>query len=267
MSQYPYCSVNGVIEFTSNASVSVLDESYLFGRGIFETLKVSNGEAIFLEEHLYRLIKSAEKLGISHPGEATLTAHLLDLVEKNNIQMGRIKIVLSKQETHFNEIILCFSLVLPTIKDYHRGVNVGLSQFKKPKWKTVDWTLKTTNYLFYQLAREEAMSNQWFECLIGDDAGWLCEGSYSNVFFMKGDTLFTPSLDYPVIPGIIRQKILQLASANGIITYVKPIAVMDCSLFDHAFLTNSIIGVVPISRYGDRRYFVHPWISELTKKF
>lgn len=208
----------------------ILDDGFLFGAGVFETIKVEDGRAIFCEEHLKRLQKSLDFFDIS---QKLSEEDVQDYLAKQEEKEFALKIVVSSQNIlylkrenpylHQNKEIglrLCFSKVLRNSSSamvYH----------------------KTTQYYENRLEKKKAKQKCYDEVLFWNERGELTEGAVSNIFFLKGDKLYTPSLSCGLLPGIMREKIMEHYPVEE-----KRIVLKDLPEFDACFLTNSLMGAL-----------------------
>jgi 4-amino-4-deoxychorismate lyase len=264
MKAMKYCNLNGQLVLSGDAKISVFDESFLFGRGVFETIKHHKGKSLFLNDHLKRLSFSCKKLGIEKVNLDHIQHQVTRTIEINDVEKARIKIIVSKEGDGHNLTILMYALELVPESLLKQGVEVGFSHFQKPSITMPWFKIKSTNFLFNIMIREEAEEKNWYDAIALDHDNNICEGSFSNIFFYKKNSLYTPPLSSNIVPGIIRKRIL---SSPTYAIFVQNIHRDHIDQFEGAFLCNSIIGVVPISKIGETVYTIPDAIRTLSSTY
>ena len=248
-------------------TISVLDRSLEHGLGLFETFRTWNGRARLLGKHLGRLKRSAEALGIPLDGvtlpDADAVSVLIDADGTEGDRMLRITLSGGVSETGGGTLWMrSFPLPEP-IK--HDGAIVALGSWR------VDFAdglarHKTLNYWSRRRAFESARALHYHEILSMTRDGRVWEGSRSNLFLVRKSRLFTPTLDGPIVPGVMRALVLE--QAVGLPWSVIPTDTITRSFLsgaDEVFLTNSVRGLIPVSRVGDFRYEpCGEWVRRLT---
>lgn len=239
------------------ARVSIYDGGLLHGVGLFETMRSYGGKVFRLADHLDRLYNSAQELGINVTQKRQeLPGWIEVLLETNGLQDSRLRLTLTqggiKNTDPDNP---CPSVMFITASEmvgyppeyYRRGMTVIVSDFKQnPKDPTGKH--KTTNYLSRLLALQQAQQKQAGEALWFTVHNQLAEGCVSNVFLVAGGKLLTPPVDTPVLPGIARKAVLELAGENGIECEEKELFIKDLLSAREVFLTNSIMELMPVCR-------------------
>lgn len=242
---------NGKIVNESEAKISVFDQAILYGESIFESMRVTERTPLFLDLHLERLKNSAKVLGIKITFPLTeIKKNILTYLQETELSEGFLRLTLTAGSEDSEGNLFCFLLdkKLPSTKNYENGVKIKISDFKKPSLENFPSNLKTGNYLNSTLARREAQREGFYETILLDKKGQLAECANSNMFFFKKTVLVTPSLSHsPILDGITRKVILNLANQLKITTSERVILPNEIPKFDECFLTNSFVGVLPIS--------------------
>lgn len=208
----------------------MLDEGFLFGAGVFETIQVTEGKAIFCEEHLKRLQKSLEFLGIS---QNISKKDIQDYITKQTEKNFALKIIVSFKN------VLYLKRENPYLhKDRELGLRLCFSKVLRNSSSNMVYH-KTTQYYENLLEKKKAKEKGYDEVLFWNERGELTEGAVSNLFFMKGDQLYTPPISCGLLPGIMREKIIETYSVEE--TVILP---EDLVKFDACFITNSLMGVL-----------------------
>lgn len=245
------------------AHISVFDRGFLFGDGIFETLRVHNTYPLFLDRHLQRLRQSCESIRLSLPApEPPWEALLRELVDRNHLEHTMIRITITRGVGSLgpdpsecsNPTIVIFSRPLPQLTKDQRdqGVSLTILTTRRQPSCALPSHVKSLNYLNNILAKQEANEAHTFDGLLLNTDGHLTECTTSNMFFVKDERLHTPSLQCGILPGITRGIVLELAREGGIDvqegTY-QPEALLDA---DECFLTNTGFGVLPVGTIETR---------------
>ncbi len=252
--------LNGALMPLSEAKISVLDYGFLFGYGLFETMRAYNGKIFRLESHLERLQKSAEKLEIAADVQGWKSA-VLDTLQANGLKEARVRLTVSiGQGGLVPDIRTCARPTILVIASqyhpypteiYHRGFSVITSSIRRNSQSPVS-RMKTANYLESLLSRREAMAAGADDALLLNDKGFLAESSTGNVFIVNQGVVITPPVASGILPGITRGVILELAKSLNIgvqETEINPTELFDA---DEAFITNSMIEIMPLSNVDGR---------------
>ena len=252
MSEIVY--LNGYLMPLGQASISVLDYGFLYGYGLFETMRAYGGKIFRLDSHLSRLTRAAEILGL--PIEALeLKDAVMDTIQANKLGDARIRITISMGEGGMvpdpstcgkpTVLILAGHYQPYPEQVYQKGFRAVVSSIRRNSQSPLS-RLKSANYLESILAKQEARAAGVDEALCLNEKGLLAEASMSNIFLVTDSILRTPGQESGVLPGIIRETIMELASQLGIITLEQDIRLDELFQAQEAFLTNSIIEVMPL---------------------
>jgi branched-chain amino acid aminotransferase len=217
------------------------------GISIYELLQVKNFVALFLEDHLERLFQSLklENLWIKETYK-DIEDRIYGLIRKNSVQSGKIRL-----EIHFSNYspLNDYNVYLFTIPhnppadhQYQYGVSTIFCRAVRK-----DPNVKIMNTEARKLADKRIGETEAYEAILLDNGGYITEGSRSNLFFVKGNTLITPP-DDTVLQGITRKKILEICRKDNIDTRTQMIHQKEISQFDAAFLSGTTPKVLPIQR-------------------
>ena len=221
---------------------------------IYEVMRVFQGTPLFAEDHIERLLQTfaLNNISITYSAEE-IYQQIKTLININKLDLGNIKIVYTddkmKNDSHF--LIYITPHDYPSEKDYEVGVCVRLHSGIRhnPNAKVMIPAL-----------REEAnliKSNQnCYEVLLVDNDGFITEGSRSNVFFVKDNTVYTPPLS-DVLPGITRKHIISGCSQNSISVVEKKIAMNDIMEYDAVFISGTSRKVLPVNHIDDKMFSVN----------
>lgn len=249
-----YVFLNDKLVDAGKASVSVSDSGFLYGAGLFETMRSYNGVVFTLDEHLERLLTSAKALSIEVSYDKQYLIEVVyKLLKANKLADARIRLTVtggSMSEAQKGKSTLLITAVeLQSYPDeyYQKGVQVVLCPFKQ---NVTDPTCghKTLNYYSRILGLNFAHQKRAAEALWFTLDNRLAEGCISNVFIVKDSTLYTPTLSTPILPGVTRKIICEIASENSVKLTEKDLYIDDCLEADEIFLTNSIMQVMPVCK-------------------
>ena len=253
--------LNGSLVPRSQARVSVFDHGFLYGYGLFETMRAYNGTIFLLERHLQRLRHSAEVIGFSSElVDIDLSKACIETLKANDLQDARLRLTLSRGELESfpgssdsgtpTVVVTARSYSPLPEPTYQKGFRAVVSSPRRCRQSTLSG-LKTTNYLTSVLARIEAEKAGFDEALLLNEQGFLAEGSVSNLFLVNSSGLVTPSPGSGILPGITRAVVMELAAALGISVTEGAIGLEALEQADEAFLTNSVMEIMPLVEVRD----------------
>lgn len=244
--------LNGQIVEAETAAVSITDSSYLYGIGLFETMRAVNGSVFRLADHLGRLNNSAEALSIFNSySDAQIQQGIALLLEANEVTESRIRLQLSNGPIQSDgsaqtNLLITAPAFVPYPQDYYdKGVRVILTDFRQ-SGKDPYVGHKTTCYGPRLTALRNAHEKLAAEALWFTTENALAEGCISNVFLVKDKALYTPPVTTPVLGGIARKTVIEIAEAEDIICYEEPLRIEDLLGAEEVFLTNVIMEVLPV---------------------
>lgn len=254
-------SINGVILAPSEALVSVYDRGFLYGDSVFETIRTYGGEPFALDEHLARLARSAEKVGIALPLElGALAQEARDALQAAGNAESYARIILTRGEGPLGldpalaiaplRVILVEPLTPLPAALYRDGVKV--STIRTERAADAAPGAKVGNYLGGMLALAQARAAGAHEALILDAHGAIVEGATSNFFVARGARLSTPPEKAGILAGITRARVLDVAAALGLAVELEPIFPADLEHVTEAFLTSSLRELIPVVQVDDR---------------
>jgi len=235
-------------------NLDITDRGLQYGDGLFETIEVTSGRAVFISRHLDRLQLGCKQLFIPYPGDIVLLSEIDLLLEGTESAVLKIQLTRGQggrgyRQPEIVEPTRILSLYpFPAFPECYKqeGVRVRLCSGRLGSNPSLAG-IKHTNRLEQVLARAEWVSESIQEGLMFDQQGHLVEGTMSNVFMVKDGMLLTPLLVNCGVAGIIRGIILDYGAENGF--HVEPRLLTKEHLYraDEVFLTNSIIGIWPVS--------------------
>ena len=253
MKEFVY--LNGALVPREKATVSPFDRGFLYGYGLFETMRCYGGCVFRLDRHLARLRHSAEKLALAaalDPAELEQAIH--KTLEANKLSDARIRLTVSAGEGERGLvppkegtptiIVVAERLTLPP-QVYRKGVHAAIVRVRRNSPSPLS-AIKSINYLDNLLAHSEALALGADEAILLNERGFVAECSTSNIFLVVAGKLLTPSEQSGILPGITREAVLELAHVMGIEAGEGEIPVADLLRADEAFLSASVREIVPI---------------------
>ncbi|MFA5293812.1 MAG: aminotransferase class IV [Phycisphaerae bacterium] len=241
---------NEIIE-SSEAKISCSDGGFLYGAGLFETMRASNGVVFALDGHLDRLFTSAEKLKINLRGDREFIADAIyQTLNANELKDARIRLTATSGAINADQpeptLLVTASNFTPYPKEYYdKGIMVVLNSYRQNPADVLSGH-KTTSYFSRISALATAHQRRAAEALWFTVDGRLAEGCVSNVFIVKNSVLYTPSLKSGILPGIVRKTVLTLAGENSIKAEEAELTIDDLLGADEVFITNVIMQVLPV---------------------
>lgn len=246
----------------ANAVVSVFDHGLLYGDGVYETIR-SYGHKVFMrDQHLARLRRSADAIGLRVPvAEDDWPALLNEAMQRNDVGNERtdayIRITISRGVGDIGldpalcptptVIVMTKPLSPPPPHQYQSGVDLIVARTRRNYPGALDPQIKSTSFLNNILAKREAIAARAFDSLLLNWESHLAECTVSNLFFVTNGRLRTPSLDCGILDGITRRIILSLAHEEGIRVEEGTYTLDQLVQADECFLTNTTMEVMPVT--------------------
>ena len=253
--------LNGELLPREEARVSVFDRGFLYGDGVFETLRAYAGVIFRCREHVERLLQSAEAIRLSIPQtpEALETA-LNDTLRANNLKEARIRITVTRGEgepgmmdsvsTPPTVCIVATPFAGPPPEKFRDGIRADIASVRQIPPQVLPPSAKSLNRLPLILSRMEIAGTGAEEALMLTLEGFVAEGTMSNVFLVKAGKVITPPLSLGILDGITRREVLQLASASGIPWAEEGFGPEAFGGAAESFLTSTTFEVMPLVNVG-----------------
>jgi branched-chain amino acid aminotransferase len=249
-----------------NENLLVNNRAFLYGDGVFETLKIVNNKILFFEDHYFRLMASMRILRMEIPMNFTmefLENQILNLAQINQFEnAARVRLTIFRNDGGYylpnsNEISFLIN-IKPLENQIYKIANepYEVELFKDFYiTKHLLSTLKTTNKIINVTASIFAKENDYKNCLILNDAKNIVEAINGNLFMVVGKKLSTPPISEGCLNGIMRRQILALAKKiDGLEVVEEVISPFDLQKADELFITNIISCIQPISKYRKKDF-------------
>jgi len=250
------CWVNGrLLESAEEAAIAITDHGWTVGDGVFEAVKVVGGRAFALSRHLKRLQTSAKGLGLAEP-DLDEVRRAVAAVVPEDLELGRIRITWTAGPSPLGSGRGSGQSTLAV------AAGPMTAQPESTSVVTVPWTrnehgalagLKTTSYGENVVALARAHEKGATEAIFGNTAGNLCEGTGSNIFYVVGGELRTPTLASGCLAGVTRALVLEWIGAREV---DEPVGVLEHA--DEIFLTSTTRDVQAVVRCDDRQIGIGP---------
>ncbi|MEW6087238.1 MAG: aminotransferase class IV [bacterium] len=260
-----FININGKFYKEKDAKISVLDRGFLYGDGVFETMRVYKGRIFTLEKHLDRFKNSCGKILLRIPKSMkeieaglykTLKENKLedkDAVLRMSITRGTGPFGLSIEGCSNPVIVIGARAFYPyPEKFYTKGVKVNILKRFRVYSSSILGGIKSNNYLLNVLARNEAPESGSFETVLVNEKGHVTEGTVSNIFLVKNGVLITPPVSVGILPGITRGIVLELAGKMNIEIREKLFKPDFIYSADEMFLTNISIEILPVGKVNGK---------------
>jgi len=251
--------VNGHFLPKEEATVSVFDHGFLYGDGIYETMRAYGGELFLLKKHLARLKQSAKAVSLKLPlpldkiGEA-----LSEALAVNKLTEAYVRIHISRGPGEIGlDPALCpaptMIIVAKPFHDYpaeyfERGVSLAVVKTRRNHPRALDPSIKSTNFLNNILAKIETIRAGAYEGIMLNWEGYVAEGTISNLFMVKQGKLYTPSLKTGILEGVTRDLVLRLARRSKLPVGEVLLAPRSLLAADECFITNSTVEIMPVTK-------------------
>jgi len=257
--------LNDKVVPSAEAKISVFDHGFLYGDGIYETMRAYDGVVFMIDEHMRRLHRSASLIGLDiGKSSDELKLAIFETMQANNLSAAYIRMTISRGAGAIGlDPALC---KVPTLvvmahefRDYPKsyyeeGLRLIISSVRRNIKEALNPQIKSLNFLNNILAKIEAIKADVDESLMLNAAGFLAEGTISNIFFVKDDILCTPSVECGILDGITRTIVLDLASRTGITVKEGEFRPEDLYAASEVFITNSTMEVMPVRRVDDKHF-------------
>ncbi len=241
--------VNGRVVPADEPALAVTDRGFLYGEGLFETMRAYGGRVFRLPQHLARLAAAAQELSLPVPAEEQLTAAVQEALAASQLPDASVRLTLTPGPAGASEptmVVLVRPLALPPQARYTQGcdaLTVPAALARDSRLRRV----KSLNYLDKLLAQRQAEAAGAHEAILVDPDGCVVEGARRNVFAVMSGALVTPPLSRGLLPGLTRAVVLELTSPLGLRSEERDLTVAELLKADECFLTSSLAEILPVA--------------------
>ncbi len=249
--------LNGRFVDGKDAAISVFDHGFLYGDGVYETLRSYDGRFFMLQPHLARLQRSANLIGLELPIPLEGWPPLLrEALARNELKEAHIRITLSRGEGGLGldpalcrrptVVIMAKPIARYPDRLFQEGVGLAIVTVRRNLVTALSPQIKSLNFLNNILAKQEADRAGAFDALMLNAEGLLTECTTSNVFFAREGRLYTPAVECGILDGITRDVVLTLAREQGIPAEEGRYPAERLASAEEAFLTNTSMEIMPV---------------------
>ena len=250
--------LNGRFVPKEEAIVSVFDHGYLYGDGIYETMRAYGGTLFLLDRHLDRLVRSANAISLALPlSLEEIGRALKETLRVNNLTEAYVRLHFSRGPGEIGldpalcpeptMVIMARPFKVYPSKYYERGVSVAVVKTRRNHPLALDPSIKGTNFLNNILAKIESIRAGAYEGIMLNWEGFVAEGTICNIFMVKSGTLVTPALSIGILEGVTRGLVLHLADKLHVPTRETAFTPEELVTADECFITNSTMEVMPVT--------------------
>lgn len=273
-----YIYLNHAIVKASDAKISVFDHGFLYGDGIFETMRAYDGVIFMFDEHLNRLFRSAAFISLDIGRSISdIKIAIYETLMANSLSNAYVRLSISRGYGPIGiDPDLCkentFVIITNEFKSYPNayyleGIDTIISSVRRNPPEALNPQIKSLNFLNNILAKIEAKKMQAMEAIMLNMDGFIAEGTISNIFFAKDEILYTPSINCSILDGITRGVVINLAKRNGIKIIEGQFRLEELFNASETFLTNSSMELMPVRKVNDKKYSVGKIYNFLHKEY
>lgn len=276
-----YVYLNGTFIDSDKATVSVFDQGFLYGDGIFESFR-SVGERLYnFSRHYQRLVQSAQALNypVVH-NRADLEEILLELRRRNKLDNAyyRVTITRGRGDIGFRRDISNDPTILIVGREfkgfgpdhYNRGIHLRVARTRRNAPEAINPKIKSISNLNSLLGKLEAREAGVFEVIMLNNKDHICEGASSNIFWVKDHWIFTPDASTGLLEGVTRSTIMRLCEEKLNLRVISgEFKLQDLKFADEVFITSTSLEVMPVVKVDEftiNRGLVGPVAFKLRKE-
>ncbi|MCI0469317.1 MAG: branched-chain-amino-acid transaminase [Nitrospirae bacterium] len=270
--------LNSELVLASEAMVSVFDHGFLYGDGIYETMRVYDGVVFMFDEHIQRLFRSASFIGLDIPKNISdIKIAIYETLRANKLTNAYVRLTVSRGEGPIGlDPDFCkeptFVIMTNEFKNYPKsyyedGIKLIIANVRRNLKEALNPQIKSLNFLNNILAKIEAKQADVYEAIMLNAEGFIAEGTIINIFFVKDGILCTPSLECGILDGITRALVIDLAVRNGIEVREGEFTKDELYNASEVFITNTTVEAMPVCRVDDKGFKVGEVSRLLLKKY
>lgn len=250
--------------------MDIEDRGYQFGDGVYEVIRIYDGQLFAINEHIDRLFISAKKIQINVPLQKSKIIELIKaVVKENGVQCGTVYVQLTRgvaprghmfPKSETKPTFLAYTTDVPKPE---KEMEAGVEAITKEDIRWLRCDIKSLNLLPNVLAKQEASEKDCFEAIFHRDS-FVTEGASSNVFIVKDGAVITHPSNHLILNGITRQIIAKLCEEEGIPFVEQPFRVNELFQADELFISSTISEVMPVVKV-DKKLIHNGQPGEVTK--
>ena len=238
--------INGKYINAENANVPFSDAGFLYGDGLFETMRFDDKKIFSFDKHINRLYKGLKIISLKIDySKSQILSILNETIKKNNLQSGIIRLMITRGNT--NKTDNSFGIYI-SIKSFYEIPKspVKVIYLDESKFPIIRFTpaIKSMNYLGNMLAKKESNKKGAFEPIFYNQDNIITECAIRNIFYIKDNTLHTPDLNLGILGGVMRETIIDIAKNLNIKILERRISFNEIHSMQEAFISSTGIGLL-----------------------
>jgi branched-chain amino acid aminotransferase len=255
--------VNGEIQDSKTASISVFDRGFLYGDSIYEVTYSERGCLVFFDEHINRLYNSADLLHMEiFISREEIIRQAVKTLRHSKLERAYIRIIITRGETQIgldpsqsfknNFVIIVKPQVALHKSLYENGLKLYIASVLRNDINAINPNAKSGNYLNNVIAISEAKKKGFDDAIMVNRDGEMTEGTTFNIWMVSNGIVYTPPQESGLLKGITREKLIQLCKDKNISLKIETFGKNEILNADEVFITSSTKGIMPISQLNDR---------------
>lgn len=242
--------INGDFINSDEAKIAFSDSAFLYGDGLFETIRFQNNKLFAIDKHLQRLRHGINTMELEYNKTDSEIIKLLEsIIQLNSINNGLIRFMITRGNIdgpiwEYEGEPNIYISINELIQEPNQPVEIIFFNEKNYPIIRFNPAIKSMNYIGNMKAKKDANKKGAFEPVFYNQNKIITECAIRNIFFIKSNQIFTPSLDLGVLPGVMRDTILEIAIKNKMKINESHIHIDDINKFDEAFISSSGIGIL-----------------------
>ena len=256
-----YIFLNGKIQKADSKQLQNVTPGIAEGKGIFETMRIQDGEILRRDQHLQRLQRGLKRFGLrKNISTAFLEKHKDQLLRKNKLKHARARLAVWK-----DDVRLHVALVVQPLTRVSQTYRLTLSSSHRPLHAYTH--LKCMEYQFFRNVKLQAVAQKYDDGLVLNRHRHIVEASTANIFWWKKDVLYTPSVACGCLNGVMRQAVIQEARQQGMRIQIGKYTLKHLQSAQACFVTNTLIGIRPVASLDKIRFQNSQLPRSLCQKF
>jgi len=252
--------INGEFVPKENAKISVWDHGLLYGDGVYEAIRVYEGNIFKLKEHIDRLYNSAKAIKIEIPmTKEELLEAVVELVKRNKLRNGYLRIIVTRGVGFMGvDPRNCEKPTIIIMSELRKALFGGkpitaiVSTIRRFPSQCLDPKIKSLNYLNNVLAKIQAIEAGTDDAIMLNMEGYVAEAVTENIFVVKKNIIYTPPLTAGILEGITRSVVIEIAKNLGFEVREENLTIYDLYTADEVFLTGTAAEITPVVKIDGR---------------
>jgi len=252
--------INGKFVLSNEAKIPFSDGGFLYGDGLFETMRFDNRKIFCVLNHMNRLEKGLKVINLEIKYHKSELIKLLEkVIEKNNLNSGIIRLMITRGNSDTKLHHLNVPSVYISIKPFYElpSSPIKVVYLDEGQYPIIRFTpaIKSMNYIGNMLAKKDSAAEGAFEPIFYNKNKIITECAIRNIFYINNKTILTPSLDLGILPGVMREQIIQICSDLNYNIQECHIPLDNVHKMDEAFISSTGVGMLPCYWEGFKSRF------------